>query len=111
MRGGFNGPRRRNKLPAQSRQFRLKSAAQISETAVMLAASPDALPNDADALRALVLAEQAAKRLLREERDGLAAERDALNAANEKLHHIIAVLRRARFGRKSERLSDGFYRP
>jgi transposase len=72
----------------------------------MIAASPDALPNDVDTLRALVLAERAAKRLLTEERDGLAAERDALNAANEKLHHIIAVLRRARFGRKSERLSE-----
>ena len=72
----------------------------------MIAASPDALPNDVDALRALVLAGQAEKRLLIEERDGLAAERNALNAANEKLHHIIAVLRRARFGRKSERLSE-----
>ena len=51
----------------------------------MIAASSDALPNDVDGLRALVLAEQAAKRLLME-------ERDALNAANEKLHHIIAVL-------------------
>ena len=72
----------------------------------MIAASPDMLPNDVDGLRALVLAERAAKRLLLEERDGLTAERDALNAANEKLHHIIAVLRRARFGRKSERLSE-----
>ena len=34
-------------------------------------------------------------------------ERDALNAANEKLHHIIAVLRRARFGRKFEELETG----
>ena len=72
----------------------------------MIAASLDALPNDVDDLRALVLAERAAKRLLMKERDGLAAERDALNVANEKLHHIIAVLRRARFGRKSERLSE-----
>ena len=72
----------------------------------MIAASPDALPNDVDALRGLVLAERAAKQLLIEERDGLVAERDELNAANEKLHHIIAVLRRARFGRKSERLSE-----
>jgi hypothetical protein len=60
----------------------------------MIAASPDALPNDVNGLRALVFAERAAKWLLMEERDGLAAERDALNAANEKLHHIIAVLRR-----------------
>jgi hypothetical protein len=65
----------------------------------MIAASPDALPNDVDALRALVLGERAEKRLLIE-------ERDELYAANEKLHHIIAVLRRARFGRKSERLSE-----
>jgi transposase len=72
----------------------------------MIAASPDALPNDVDALRALVLAERVAKQLLIEERDGLVAECDELNAANEKLHHIIAVLRRARFGRKSERLSE-----
>ena len=59
----------------------------------MIAASPNALPNDVDALRALVFAERAEKRLLIE-------ERDALNTANEKLHHLIAVLRRARFGRK-----------
>ncbi len=65
----------------------------------MIAASSDALPNTVDALRALVLSERAEKRLLIE-------ERDELNAANEKLHHIIAVLRRARFGRKSERLSE-----
>ena len=65
----------------------------------MIAASPDALPNDVDALHALVLAERAEKRLLIE-------ERDELNAANEKLHHLIAVLRRARFGRKSERLRE-----
>ena len=72
----------------------------------MIAASPDALPNDVDALRGLVLAERVAKQLLIEERDGLVADRDELNAANEKLHPIIAVLRRARFGRKSERLSE-----
>ena len=72
----------------------------------MIAASPDALPIDVNGLRAMVLAERAAKRLFMEERDSLAAERDALNAANEKLQHIIAVLRRARFGRKSERLSE-----
>ena len=65
----------------------------------MIAASPDALPNDLDALRAVLLAERADKRVL-------IAERDQLSAANDKLHHIIAVLRRARFGRKSERLSE-----
>jgi transposase len=65
----------------------------------MTAALPDTLPSDPDALRAMVLAERAEKQILIE-------ERDELNAANEKLHHIISVLRRARFGRKSERLSE-----
>ena len=71
----------------------------------MTAASPDALP-DLDALRAVILAEREDKRLLIAERDAAVAERDQLSAANDKLHHIIAVLRRARFGRKSERLSE-----
>ena len=71
----------------------------------MTATSPDALP-DLDALRAVILAERADKRLLIAERDAAVAERDQLSAANDKLHHIIAVLRRARFGRKSERLSE-----
>ena len=62
----------------KSQQFQLEAAAQISETAVMIAASPDALPNDVDALRALVLAERAEKRLLIEERDGLG--RNATNS-------------------------------
>ena len=65
----------------------------------MTAASPDTLPDDLDALRAIILAERAEKQLI-------LAERDQLTAANDKLHHIIAVLRRARFGRKSERLSE-----
>ena len=42
----------------------------------MIAASPDALPNDVDALCALVLAERAEKRLLMEERDELNAARN-----------------------------------
>ena len=72
----------------------------------MTTASPDMLPSDPDALRAMVLAERAGTQRLIKERDGLAVERDELNAANEKLHHIIAQLRRAHFGRKSERLSE-----
>src|SRR5271166_4089346 len=65
----------------------------------MIPASPDALPDDLDALRAAVLAERAEKQLL-------ILERDRLSAANDKLHHMIAVLRRARFGRSFERLSE-----
>ena len=72
----------------------------------MTAALPGMLPCDPDALRAMILAERAGTQLLIEERDRLAAERDELTVANEKLHHMIAVLRRARFGRKSERLSE-----
>ena len=59
-------------------------------------AGADALPNDIDALRALLLAERAAH----------AAERDKLAARNEKLEQILAEIRRAHFGRKSERISD-----
>jgi hypothetical protein len=65
----------------------------------MTTASPDALPDDLGALHAMIFAERAEKQLL-------IAERDQLNAAVDKLYHIIAVLRRARFGRKSERLSE-----
>jgi len=79
---------------------------QISETAAMADASPDALPDDLGALRAIIAAERAEKRLVIAERDAALAERDQFSAANEKLHHIITVLRRARFGRKSERLSE-----
>jgi hypothetical protein len=68
---------------------------QISEIVAMTIASPDALPDDIDALRAVILAERAEKQHLLAERDGLLAERDQLSAANDKLHHIIAVLRRA----------------
>lgn len=56
----------------------------------------DTLPNDMDGLRALILAERAAH----------AAERDRLAARNERLEAIIAEIRRAHFGRKSERITD-----
>ncbi len=72
----------------------------------MSTASPEMLPCDPDALRAMVLAGLAEKQVLIKERDELAAERDELTAANEKLHHLIAQLRRAHFGRKSERLNE-----
>jgi transposase len=37
---------------------------------------------------------------------GLTNERDQLAARNAKLEHILAEIRRAHFGRKSERISD-----
>lgn len=65
----------------------------------MINASPGALPDDLGALRAIIAAERTEKQLLI---TGL----DQLSAANNKLHHIISVLRRARFGRRSERMSE-----
>ena len=59
----------------------------------------DTLPNDIDALRALILAERAAHA-------AVIAERDKLAVRNERLEAIIAEIRRAHFGRKSERITD-----
>jgi transposase len=77
----------------------------------------DALPENSAALRALILAERAAHAsVLKAERSAHAAavtERDrlvernvALENLNKKLEHIVAELRRAHFGRKSERITD-----
>jgi transposase len=57
------------------------------------------LPDDAEALRALVLTIIA-------ERDALTAERDALLGQNERLHHLLLKLKRMQFGTKSERLPE-----
>jgi transposase len=71
------------------------------------------LPDDAALLKAMILAQRAdtakldAERArLAREHDALSAEVDRLTAQNERLDHIIAVLRRAEFGRSSERISD-----
>ena len=83
-------------------------------------AGPDALPDDIDALRALIVAERSAHAavvLARDsaiaERSTLTVERDLLNArnarlesTNAKLQEILAEIRRAHFGRKSERITD-----
>ena len=83
-------------------------------------ASPDALPDDIDALRALIVAERAAHAaavLARDtafaERNTITVERDLLNARNARLEsmnarlqQILAEIRRAHFGRKSERITD-----
>jgi transposase len=66
----------------------------------------DTLPNDIDALRALILAERAARAAVVAERNAVTVERDKLAARNERLEAIIAEIRRAHFGRKSERISD-----
>ena len=59
----------------------------------------DTLPDDIDALRALLLAERAT-------RAAVVAERDKLVVRNARLEAIISEIRRAYFGRKSERITD-----
>ena len=85
-----------------------------------MALSLDQLPDDVETLKALLLAVRAETQSahadnarLAAERDQLehehtvlAAEVDRLTQQNERLDHIIGVLRRAQFGRKSERISD-----
>jgi transposase len=56
------------------------------------------LPEDAAALRALLLETRALVA-------ALSAERDALAVRNERLHHLLLKLQRRQFGKKSEQLS------
>lgn len=99
--------------------------ARVQTTPMMHA--NDTLPDDLDALRALIAAERAAhasailardtaiaeRSAIVTERNTLTVERDLLNArnarlesANAKLQEILAEIRRAHFGRKSERITD-----
>lgn len=57
----------------------------------------DALPNDLDALRALVSS-------LSSERDAAIEECRRMTEQNDRLHHLLRQLQRAQFGRRSERL-------
>ena len=67
----------------------------------MLAAEHDTpdLPEDAAALRALLLETRA-------QLHSLVAERDALAHQNERLQHLLLKLKRRQFGTKSERLPE-----
>jgi transposase len=66
----------------------------------------DTLPDDMDALRALIRAERATHAAVVAERNAISAERDTLAARNARLDAIIQEIRRAHFGRKSERITD-----
>jgi len=78
-----------------------------------MALSLEDLPDDVASLKALIRAAHADTAKLAAERDHfeqiqtiLAAEVDRLTERNERLDHIIQVLRRAQFGRRSERITD-----
>jgi transposase len=64
------------------------------------------LPEDPAVLRALLLSAWAERDTLATRCDGVAAERDALAAQNERLQHLLLKLQRRQFGRKSERLPE-----
>jgi transposase len=57
------------------------------------------LPDDAEALRALVLATFA-------ERDAVVTERDSLLVQNDRLRHLLLKLTRMHFGARAERLPE-----
>ena len=57
------------------------------------------LPQDTEALRALIVATFA-------ERDAAVTERDILQAQNDRLRHLLLKLTRMQFGARSERLPD-----
>jgi transposase len=85
----------------------------FGETTRAMTDVSDILPDDVDALRAQLaatLADHAAAVTERDaivtERDAIRAERDQLAVRNEKLESIIAEIRRAHFGRKSEKIND-----
>jgi transposase len=79
-------------------QSALEDASE-SVLARSMTTTADALPDDISALHALILTERAELAQF--------AERIAiLERLNTKLEHIVAELRRAHFGRKSERITD-----
>jgi transposase len=71
-----------------------------------MALSVDDLPDDVESLKALLLAAHAASEAADAKVAQLTAEIDRLTARAERLDHIVSVLRRAHFGRRSERISE-----
>jgi transposase len=66
----------------------------------------DIRPNDVGALQALLDAARADHAAVVADHAAVVAERDQLAARNEKLEAMLAEMRRAMFGRKSERIND-----
>jgi transposase len=68
--------------------------------------SMQSLPEDAAALRVLVLATMAERDVTLAERDAAVTERDTLLVQNDRLRHLLLQLRRMHFGARSERLPE-----
>jgi phosphoglycerate-specific signal transduction histidine kinase len=71
-----------------------------------MALSIDDLPDDVEKLKALLVAAHAATEAADARATALATEVDRLTERAERLDHIISVLRRAQFRRRSERITD-----
>ena len=71
-----------------------------------MALSVDDLPNDIETLKALLVAAHAATQAADARAAALATQVDRLTERAERLDHIVSVLRRAQFGRRSERITD-----
>jgi transposase len=79
-----------------------------AESAIMRAMTnaPSALPHDVDALHALIHAAREAQAAAIAGRNAIAVERDQLAVRTAKLEEIVAEMRRALYGRRSERIDD-----
>jgi transposase len=66
--------------------------------------TPDTLPEDVAALRALVLTAWAERDAERAVNGRLIEERDQLAGQNDRLRHLLRQLQRMQFGRRSEKL-------
>lgn len=86
-------------------QLALEGAAE-SVLARSMTTTADALPDDVGALRALILAERAEREALAQRNAQLAERVAIIEGVNAKLEHIVAELKRAQFGRRSERITD-----
>ena len=66
--------------------------------------TPNTLPDDVAALRALVLMAWAERDAERAKNGRLIEERDQLAGQNDRLRHLLRQLQRMQFGRRSEKL-------
>ena len=77
---------------------------QIHDSMRPVSELADPLPDDIEALRAVVRGALATRAAALAERDAAIAERDRLAERNGRLLHLLNQLRRAQFGRSSEKL-------